>query len=156
MTTNELRDFLKKHCSNRAAEYVACVFLGQPLTRKAQEHLNRNGGQPSDRATTLLNWCQSKGTVAIEQRLAWRAERAEMESEVEWDELSALQLCNSAAYDAEISTLAAAGQEWWKKEGQYEEKLEDSGEYKYYLYAADRAAQEGRELTAREFYLGGE
>lgn len=156
-----LRDFLKKHASNRCAAFVADTFLGLPLSRQGQEHLNRNGGEPSDRAVKLLAWCQKYGSEGLTVRIlyenAFFTERTEAATAMpEWDEMGALQLCNKPAYEAELAARETAVNDWWENEGKYEERLENSGEYKYFLYAADRAANEGRELTARDYYLGGE
>ena len=123
MNAIELTNYLKRYSFNRCARWVACTFLGFGLDRQAQEHLARNVGQPSERATKLLAFLRKVGVEGAAQRIAFFDEQEEISHDVEWSELAALKLCNTPGYELELSAIEHAGSEWW-----YEEQLEESGD----------------------------
>lgn len=141
---SDLVKFFKRYGSNRCAAYVAATLLGmRPLPRQAQEHIDRNGGQHSEKAAKLLAWATSKTPseleVRIEQALAFAV--APVGLFIEWDELEAYRLCaplEAERLQNEFEKEAAA---WWEREGRYESLAEDQGTYKDYLYACQVAEQ---------------
>lgn len=146
-----VRDFFRKYASIRCAAYVADMLTaGKPTSRSAMEHLSRNGGSPSSRAVELLAWVNKVGVLGLEGRVVLSTESPLDENThstswpvEEWHEVTALQLCSPAAFNEWCVEAAKAGDEWWNREGKYEEAAEEQGTYKDYLYACARAEQFG-------------
>jgi hypothetical protein len=50
--------------SVRGHRWVESKLLARPLQRLAVEHLQRNGGRPSERAQKALDWCMGRKCIA--------------------------------------------------------------------------------------------
>ena len=133
--------------SGYCAEVGRDVFT---LTKKAREHLARNGGKPSEKASALLSHLQSLGTERAEKWVELWAEKKRL------DDIRISAEVDSQMHDAKIKEWEKAGnppqteidekalkegQEWWENEGKYEAELEDAGLIKSYFQECDRAAQ---------------
>lgn len=150
LNTRILAEYVRSMCcSQRCAAWVAEAFLdGNVSSRKAREHLARNGGFPSERAVFLLDKISRMRGLDLDLSvLLWVEEPGDDNSHaftppIDWaDHMEALKLCNEAEYALEVESLRKAGAEWWEREGKYEAAAEDQGTYKDYLWACKRADQ---------------
>ena len=67
MKSRDLKTFLSRFCSNRAAAWCSdelAKLWGMEINHSARggkEHLARNGGKPSTKALKVLAWAKDKG-----------------------------------------------------------------------------------------------
>lgn len=138
-------------------------YYGIPVCRMAKEHLARNGGKPSEKVQHFLNRMRKFGTekAAIYLVLFCRAASAKRAAlDAKWEAEKTLNAVKQWLEGGEkthaeyAKAEREAGEEWWEREGKYEDELEQRGESKYFYAENESRLQFGRrELTARE-YLG--
>lgn len=142
--------------SCRATAYVECAYYGRPIAGKAQEHLSGNAGKVSDAAAEALAFLEALPVEESAQEEALNTDLMEAaRAAVTWEnEMAALELCNPEAAAIAAEELSTAADDWWQREGRFEEELEERGEVKYFYFENEcRTRFHRRELSARE-YLG--
>lgn len=135
--------------SHEEAERALCVIEGRALSGALDE-------KKSAFVAKVATWPQAVRVAFWKKTRAWEQARnariwAEVTEAIAREKLQAW-LDRPISEEQSAKECAAEADEWWEREGKYENELEERGHSKYFHYENERRAQFGeRPLSAREY-----
>lgn len=146
-----LSTLLNHYMSNRAAAFVTVALFRQhgltPRNSTATRAAQHSGNDKTVATLAKLSPMTLEQLADyVENKLspAVAASQAKAEAAMEeWRKQNPIPEWTQAD--------TGAANEWWNREGKYEEEIEERGEAKYFHHEQEIAEREGRTLSARQY-----